>query len=144
MTSKDVIKKAIKQSGKSHAEIADDMGYAESTLYNLINDPDRVDFVQRTDALIEATENTLVLEWLCAQNCGIFVRNPEVSLCEVDMSIIPRALKEFGESIDAIVEALADGKIDKKEALKIRKEWEDVKVLMEQFTLAAEFSSRGK
>lgn len=52
---------------------------------------------------------------------------------------IPSALKEFSDVIKVISEALKDNSISQAEATKIRKEWEELKIILETFVLRCEF-----
>lgn len=139
MNSKEVIKKCIKAKGIGEIELA--TGLKEQSIRNWV-DSSRVDPLCRVQQLIDGSGSLLPLAWLCEQNNGMFINNPKVTATnKPNMSIISNSLKEFSDVISVISESLEDCKITKDEAEKIRKEWEELKIILEQFTLECEIIS---
>ncbi|MCK5845661.1 MAG: hypothetical protein KAG97_13190, partial [Victivallales bacterium] len=56
----------------------------------------------------------------------------------VDPDCVPEALKEFGDVIKVIGSALSDGCVTRKEAEIIRREWDELKMLLETYVLSCE------
>jgi hypothetical protein len=88
-----------------------------------------------------------VLEWLCAQAGGVYVRNPP----RVDTASKPdvlvetqRILKEFSDVLSAVSQAWVDARVSHEEAAHIRKEWDELKSVAETFVLMCESVAAGK
>jgi phage portal protein BeeE len=145
MNSKETMKLAAKQTGVK--EIAQALGVAPSTLYNQMNDEDKVDILQRFVDFSNLCANDVAISWACEQLGGSFTPNLKIDNYQTAASeCVARSLKEFSDVIRAIGDAIADGKITLEEAESIRKEWQDLKSLMESFVLACEtgYHDRGE
>ncbi len=139
MNSKEALKKSCKKRGVK--EIAESLKISPTAIYNQINDPDKSDILNRFVDFTNACENDIPVEWVSEQLNGIFVRNPNVIAKHDSMtpSYVPAALKEFSDVIREISNAMIDEKITPDEAEKIRKEWDELKIVLERFVLACEF-----
>lgn len=144
MDSKEAMKKAVKQTGVK--EVAASMNMSASTLYNQMNDEDKTDILQRFTDFATLCSNDIAIQWACEQLGGTFVPNiktqPDKELCARDC--ISRSLQEFADVMKAIGSAIADDSISKAEAADIRKEWEEVKSLLEGFVFACELGYHQK
>ncbi len=116
--------------------VADKMGVSSSVLYNQMNEDKRIDLLKRFVDFCEATESDIPIKWACEKLGGVFVPNKEVSdeeLGAVTTTYVSKSVKEFGDVITVMGEAIEDGVITENEALKIKKEWDELKTLLESF-----------
>ncbi len=140
MNSKQIMKSACRKKGVR--QVASIMEIAPTALYNQMNgNMGCQDIVQRFLDFCNATESSAPLEFVSEELNGYFVANPEVSTSKNGSSqkYVSVALQEFSHLIDEIGKAMEDGEISKSEAVRIRKEWEDLKRNLESFVLACEY-----
>jgi len=139
MNSKDAMRSACKEAGVKI--IAENMSLSPTAIYNQINDDDKNDILARFVDFANACGNDIPIAWACEELNGMFVRNPHIRATreQFENDCVSDALKEFSDVIKEIGSAMADGKITKDEAQGIRKEWEELKRLLEAFVLACEF-----
>ena len=139
MNSKEALKKSCEDRGVK--EIAESLKISPTAIYNQINDPKKNDILNKFVDFANACENNIPVEWVAEQLNGVFVRNPNVVAKHDSMTppYIPAALKEFSDVIREISNAMLDEKITPEEAAKIRKEWDELKIILERFVLACEF-----
>jgi transposase-like protein len=144
MKSHEAIKAAIEQVGAK--QIASDLGVSLSLLYKWSEPADESGTqnpVDRTAQLIKATKNSVLLEWLCGQSSGVFVKNPTRTDQKVDvLGETQRILKEFSDVLQAVSSAWQDHRVSPTEATLIRKEWDELKSIAETFVLTCEDDSR--
>lgn len=134
MDSREIMIKACKELGTKH--VASEMGVSTSVLYNQMNDPNRTDLLKRFVDFCEASESDAPIKWACEKLNGVFVPNRDVSVEELEAvttTYVSRSVKEFGDVITVMGEAIHDGVITESEALTIKKEWEELKALLESF-----------
>lgn len=139
MNSKEALKKACKERGVK--EIAQSLRLSPTAIYNQINDPEKNDILSKFVDFVNACGNDIPVEWVCEELNGIFVKNPNI-VAESDYMkppYVPEALKEFSDVILEIGNAMEDDSITPEEAVKIRKEWDELKIVLERFVLACEF-----
>jgi hypothetical protein len=127
--------------------VAAEMSLSASLLYKWCQPKDHPDAagadnpLDRLQKVIELTGNTSPVKWLCQQSNGFFTTNPipDVSSDLPMINVTRRILKEFSELLDVVSESIEnDGEITADEAGRIRKEWEELKVLTESFVVACE------
>jgi len=144
MDSKEALKKACEEKGVK--EIAESLRISPTAIYNQINDPDKNDVLNKFVDFVNACGNNIAIEWVCEQLNGIYVKNPDIVAKHDSMQppYVPNALKEFGDVILEIGKAMEDESISTEEAAKIRKEWDELKIVLERFVLACEFGYMDK
>ena len=90
--------------------------------------------------LCELTKEDSLLDWLCEQRGSFRADNPNIK--EVNPSVLENTqtiLREFSELLEAVTESYAhQQRIDPEEAMRIRKEWEDLKRVAEGFVFSCE------
>ena len=138
MNSKEALKKSCEDRGVK--EIAESLRISPTAIYNQINDPDKNDILNKFVDFVNACGNEIPVEWVCEQLNGIFIKNPDVTAKHDSMTppYVPAALKEFSDVIREISNAMSDETVTADEAAKIRKEWDELKVVLERFVLACE------
>jgi DNA-binding Lrp family transcriptional regulator len=140
MNSKEAMKKACAERGIK--EIAECLKLSPTAIYNQINDPDKNDILSKFVDFVNACGNDVAVRWVCEELNGIFVKNPDVVVTGHDSMkppYVPDALREFSEVIREISKAMEDERITKEEAAGIRREWDELKAVLERFVLACEF-----
>jgi hypothetical protein len=139
MDSKEAMRIACKRIGVKN--VAEALGQSPTSLYNQINDQNKSDVLEKFVEFTSACEDDTPITWACEQLNGVFIKNPQIQVDQHQLieDCVPRSLKEFSDVIKEISEALKDGKVNKDEAVNIRKEWEELKVILESFVLACEF-----
>ena len=139
MDSKTAMRQACERAGIKNVAAA--LNVSQTALYNQINDPNRSDLLQRFVDFVNACGDDMPLHWVCEECNGVFIKNPDIRVdpgTSANKSISD-SLKKFGDVIREISTAIADQHITMDEAERIRKEWEDLKMLMESFVLSCEF-----
>jgi len=127
MKTSELIENSIKIPVK---ELASDMHLSKEQIYKWRSGEQR-NPIDRAEAIIKASEDNLIIRYLCRKSGGYFIEMPEVS--ESSSEICANACKEFGELLTAMSTALADGIIDKVEFERIDKEWGDLQNVMHGF-----------
>ncbi len=98
--------------------------------------------LDRIIGIYEVTEDERIINWLCRSAGGFFVRNIHSDKSDINIDVfqnIQRFVKEFSDTLDAIVQSYNDDKkISDSDARKIRKEWEELKRMGEAFVAACE------
>lgn len=96
--------------------------------------------LDRIDALIKATGDPRIAEWVCERAGGFFMKNPQLdkmkSVALVTASNV--LIQEFATMITLIADASVDGKISPAEAEDIRARWEKIKSVTEFFVHCCE------
>jgi hypothetical protein len=96
--------------------------------------------LDRVETICRQTGSVAPVVWLCEQLGGFYVKNTAGSKEEVDalLPVTQKILREFSELLEAISMSTNDGQVTAVEAERIRKEWEDLKRIAEQFVIACE------
>lgn len=90
--------------------------------------------------IIELSGDPGIIEWLCQQNGGYFVRNPK-SFCEKGYQVLPATneiISQFSSLLHKISAAAIDHSITSKEAKEIRECWDKLKSYAEGFVRCCE------
>ena len=96
--------------------------------------------LERVAALYRCSKDETILQWLCQQAGGFFIRNPKTHLAHPDF-LIPATneiVQEFADLLAVIATAAADNQISTKEAKTIRARWEELKSVTETFVACCE------
>lgn len=145
--SHEVLKSAITQCGAK--AVAAEMGLSQSMIYKWCQpsgNPDCSGSENPLDRLLEIcrlTGDDSAINWLCQQTDSFRVKNPAAEAAtDIKQSVLENTqviLKEFSEMLEAVTESYANGqRIDLKESERVRKEWDELKSIAEQFVCACE------
>jgi len=96
--------------------------------------------LDRLMKIIELSGDLRIVEWLCQQTGGYFVRNPKSS-CEKGFQVLPATneiVGQFSVLLQQISTAALDHSISKKEAKEIRECWDKLKSYAEGFVRCCE------
>lgn len=146
MESHEVLRSAIR--GRAGVkEVAAGLGLSSSLVYKWC-EPSNGDSaagsanpLDRLESLCRLSKSREPLVWLCERFGGIFVANPPPRRMRSD-DLLPatrRILREFSDLLDVITRSAEnDSEIDDREAARIRREWENLKRIAEEFVIACE------
>ena len=151
MNTRKTMKAAL--TGCDRAEVARAMGMTLGSLNNQIsgelpylpkgktpNCLDRVYFL--IDATSGTTGEHVILQALAEEFGYMLIANPAIHVDESPaIAQVSRILNEFSNVIDEFGRANADGRIEQFEAERIRRRWEPLKCMIEEFVLACESGS---
>ncbi len=109
------------------------------------NDPDvsgALNPLDRTAEIHKLTKDDRIINWLCHEAGGFFVRNPDVPERSHRTDLLvetQRLVHEFSQLLLTVTRSLGDdGQITKAESEGIRSAWELFKSTVEEFTVACE------
>jgi hypothetical protein len=150
MRSHEVLRTTIKPAGAkavaSHLRVSTPLVYKWCEAGADENGAGAANPLDRLSLLMEATGSSAPLDWLCEQSGSFRVENPEVtpSGCDGVLSASQSMLKEFSDVLEAVSEGYVNGnRIDGDEAVRIRREWEELKRVGESFVRACEAGCYG-
>jgi hypothetical protein len=98
--------------------------------------------LDRMADIYHATDDIDLINWLCHEADGFFVRNPQVTSEDVNTELLmatQRLVKEFSDMLNEVSRSIADdGQIMPDEAKRIRRHWETLKRVCETFVVNSE------
>lgn len=143
MQSHEVFREVIKKT--SAKQIAADLGLSLSLIYKWAEPPadnsgsGANNPLDRIQQLIKSTGDARLVQWICEQGGGFFIRNPqEVQHTGQLIPVTNGIVQEFADMLATIAKAAGDNTITKDEAKSIRRRWENLKSVTENFVHAAE------
>lgn len=145
-----VLKKVIEKVGAKM--VASELNVSSTLVYKWCEEvtelPDgsktsgAVNPLDRIIRIYEITEDEKIINWLCQSAGGFFAKNIHTDKSDINIDMlqnIQRFVKEFSDTLDAIVQSYNDDKkISDSDARRIRKEWEELKCMGESFVMACE------
>jgi hypothetical protein len=143
MESHEVLREAFKQC--SPKEVAAELGLSLSLVYKWAQPGDGKGSgvenpLDRVAELIRLTRHPAIIQWLCQQAGGFFVKNPTAK-SHSNQGVFPATnsiVQQFADLLESITKSAADNAISTEEAEKIRKEWDELKGFTEEFVRACE------
>jgi hypothetical protein len=96
--------------------------------------------LERVAALYRCSKDERLLQWLCQQAGGFYIKNPKTHHAHPDF-LIPatnQIVQEFADLLAVIATAAADNRISGGEAKTIRARWEELKSVTETFVACCE------
>ncbi|MEM8955481.1 MAG: phage regulatory CII family protein [Verrucomicrobiota bacterium] len=144
MESHEVIKQAIDKVGPK--EVAAQLALSLSLIYKWAQPPEEGkgsgsrNPLDRIHELVEITGDTDLIQWLCQQSGGFFVRNPK-SFCEDGFEVVPATneiVQQFADLLSEITQAALDNSITEEESDSIRRVWDRLKMHTEGFVTCCE------
>ena len=143
MESHEVLKRALRKT--TPKAVAAELGVSLSLVYKWAEKPS--DFgsgsrnpLDRLLQIIDLSGDNGIVEWLCRQQSGHFVKDPDVSGYRIDhvLPAIQEIIGQFSGLLNEISAAAADHSISKEEAMKIRQVWDKLKSHAEGFVRCCE------
>lgn len=143
MQSHELLREVLKTT--SAKQIAADLGLSLSLIYKWAEPDDGggsgvVNPLGRVEQLLRSTGDVRLVQWLCEQAGGFFIRNPRHHHAHPEF-LIPatnQIVQEFADLLAVIASAAADDHIDQPEARAIRRRWEELKSVTESFVHCCE------
>ena len=138
MESHEVLRRAFSKT--SPKAVAADLGISLSLVYKWAEKQSEDGSGSRNPLdrllkIVELSGDLAVIEWLCQQTGGYFVRNPQ-SYCEKGYQVLPATneiIGQFSALLQQISMAALDHTINTKEAKDIRECWDKLKSYAEGF-----------
>lgn len=143
LASHDILREAIERTGPK--EIAAGMGLSLSLIYKWGQPSTELGSgsrnpLDRVVQLMELTKELLIIQWLCRQAGGHFVRNPP-STCKEGFEVLPATneiVNQFAGLLGEITQAAIDNAISPEESARIRRIWDELKMYTEGFVRCCE------
>ncbi len=143
MESHDVLKQALRKT--TPKAVAAELGVSLSLVYKWAEKP--TDYgsgsknpLDRLLQIIDLSGDNGIVEWLCRQQGGSFVKDPDVSGHKID-HVLPATqeiIGQFSDLLNEISAAADDHSVTKDEAVKIRQCWDKLKSYAEGFVRGCE------
>jgi hypothetical protein len=130
----------------SAKQVAAELNLSLSMIYKWAEPPDlpagsgTANPLDRIEALHRCTKDLRIVQWICQQSGGFFIRNPATHNAHQE-SLIPATneiIQEFADLLAVIAKAVADNQITSPEATDIRGRWEELKSVTETFVECCE------
>jgi hypothetical protein len=142
--SHEVLRDALEKA--SPKEVAAEMGLSLSMVYKWAQPQTEqgsgsLNPLDRCAELMRLTKDPGIIQWLCQQSDGFFVRNPNRLRSGKPGTVMPamnQIVQQFADLLEAITKAAADHVISADEARRIRTEWDQLKSSTEGFVHACE------
>lgn len=143
MESHEVLKNALQKT--TPKAVAAELGVSLSLVYKWAEKPNDLGSgsknpLDRLLQIIELSGDTGIIEWLCRQKGGHFVRDPDVTGHQVD-HVLPATqeiIGHFSDLLNEISDAAEDHSVSREEAIAIRQCWDKLKSYAEGFVRACE------
>lgn len=143
MESHEVLRKALQKT--TPKAVAAELGVSLSLVYKWAEKPTDLGSgsknpLDRLLQIIDLSGDTGIVEWLCRQQGGHFVKDPDVSGHQVD-HVLPATqeiIGHFSDLLNEISDAADDHSVTKQEAVAIRQCWDKLKSFAEGFVRACE------
>ncbi len=148
MESHEILRSAFERT--SPKEIASELGISLSLVYKWSQPPEEEgqgsgsrNPLDRSAELIRLTKDPHIIQWLCQQAGGFFVRNPR-NPDHTQREVGPATnaiVQQFADLLVSITTAASDRAISTPEAAHIRSHWDDLKTTTEGFVRACELGN---
>lgn len=143
MESHEVLRNAFSKT--SPKAVASDLGISLSLVYKWAEKQSEDGSGSRNPLdrllkIVELSEDLRIVEWICQQSGGYFVRNPKSS-CQKGFQVLPATneiVGQFSALLQQISTAALDHSISKQEAREIRECWDKLKSYAEGFVRCCE------
>lgn len=143
MESHEVLKEALKKT--TPKAVAADLGVSLSLVYKWAEKPSENGSgsrnpLDRLQQIIELSGDIGIIEWLCRQQGGSFVRDPDLTPREQAHVFVrtQQIIGQFSQLLQGISTAVEDDSVTKQEADEIRRCWDKLKSEGETFVRACE------
>ncbi len=130
----------------SPKQVASELGLSLSMVYKWAEPPEdnagsgATNPLDRITALYRGTNDVRLIQWICQQAGGFFIRNPKTYKPHPSY-LIPATneiVQEFADLLAVIATAASDNTISQKESQQIRARWEELKSVTETFVACCE------
>jgi len=126
-------------------QIAADLGLSLSLIYKWAESAEQTGSgtanpLDRIAALVRSTGDVRIVQWICQEAGGFFIRNPK-GLWPHPLMLVPatnRIVQEFADLLAVIAKAANDNQVSRSESAAIRSRWEELKSVTEGFVRCCE------
>lgn len=142
MQSNELLREVFQKTSAKH--IAAEMGLSLSMIYKWAeadgaDGSGAVNPLDRIAALIRCTDDPRIVQWICQQAGGFFIRNPRVDTRpDYLIPAMNEVVQEFADLLAVMAAAAGDNRISDKESKQIRARWEELKTVTERFVCCCE------
>ena len=145
MESHEILRDAFEKT--SPKEIASELGISLSLVYKWSQPPEEEgqgsgskNPLDRATELIRLTRDMRIIQWLCHQSGGFYVKNPKTADDRVrEVGPATNAIiQQFADLLTSITLAASDRAITGEKAERIRVHWDELKTTTEGFVRACE------
>lgn len=143
MESHEILKRAMKQT--SPKAVAADLGVSLSLVYKWAEMPNldgsgSRNPLDRLQRIIELSGDRRIVEWLCRNNGGHFLANPEAGDQDYRelLPAIREIISQFSDVLNHVSHAAVDHRITREETRDIRETWDKLKSYAEGFVRCCE------
>jgi hypothetical protein len=143
MESHEVLRQALRKT--TPKAVAAELGVSLSLVYKWAEKPTEVSGgsknpLDRLLQIIDLSGDNGIVEWLCRQQSGHFVKDPDVSAQHIS-HVLPATqsiIGQFSDLLNEISNAADDHSVNKEEAVRIRQHWDSLKSYAEGFVRCCE------
>jgi len=143
MESHEVLRRALRKT--SPKAVAADLGVSLSLVYKWAEKPSEDGSGSRNPLdrllqIIELSGDTGIIEWLCRQQGGHFVKDPDINGHQIN-HVLPATqeiIAQFSDLLNQISDAAEDHSVTPAEADEIRQCWDKLKSYAEAFVRSCE------
>ena len=143
MESHEVLKRALRKT--TPKAVAAELGVSLSLVYKWAEKPTEFgggskNPLDRLLQIIDLSGDNGIVEWLCRQQSGHFVKDPDVSAHHIS-HVLPATqgiIGQFSDLLSEISTAAEDHSVTKEEAVRIRQCWDGLKSYAEGFVRCCE------
>lgn len=129
----------------SPKQISGELGLSLSLIYKWAEPPQpeagaASNPLDRVVALFRCSNDLRIIQWLCQNAGGFFVKNPKTTNAHPDylMPATNEIVQEFADLLAVIATAASDNQITRTESKSIRGRWEELKSVTETFVACCE------
>lgn len=142
MESHELLREVFQKVSPKHA--AAELGLSLSMVYKWAEPPDQqsgaANPLDRVAALVRLSDDPRIVQWLCQNAGGFFIRNPAQHHSHPE-NLVPAmnsVVQEFADLLSVVAAASADNQVTEAEAKAIRARWEELKSVTEEFVSCCE------
>lgn len=143
MRSDEVIRAVLEKHGAK--VVASALGLSVPHIYKWAEPPapagsGSVNPLDRVEALIKATGDDRIPEWVCLSAQGFFVKNvtPQDVTRPALLQATAKLVKQYTDMLSLISTVIVDTQVSKQEAEELRKQWQTIQSLTEAYVRGCE------
>jgi hypothetical protein len=142
MESHEILREVFQRTSPKHA--AGELGLSLSMLYKWAEPPAQksgaANPLDRVARLVQCSGDERILQWLCQQAGGFFIKNPKTGKPHPAFLVpaMNNVVQDFADLLAAMAEAAHDSRVTAEEAKSIRARWEVLKSVAEEFVMGCE------
>jgi hypothetical protein len=128
----------------SPKQAAAELGLSLSMVYKWAEPPDQrsgaANPLDRVAVLMQCSNDSQIAQWICQKGGGFFVKNPRPTSMHA-LHLVPAmhtVVQDFADLLSVMAAAANDSQITTAEAKAIRRRWEELKCVTEEFVRACE------